>query len=244
MRALNLERKREADAEQGALHWDEYARVVAGTPQHRPWTEFTARIQEAEAAAPTSRTQLVEEAYDTARHAVPFTEADPGPDSTQRRRYEDILDQELDKARTAFDTSLSYTREQARNDYATQPRIAAIRAHYRGFSLTGPEDIFDHLSRDEFVQRQWLHAIPSFATLTHDSRWLAPGRMGWFGMSTDTDESQQTYLHKANDYLDDAMWLVVVDCHIRPAPPGPHSHSRTRTRAFAGNRVPGFRVRA
>ncbi|GAA2783001.1 hypothetical protein [Saccharopolyspora taberi] len=217
IRALDLERKRAAAAEQGGRDWDEYAHVVAGTPQHRPWAEFITRVAEAEAAAPKSWTQLVEQAYDEARRAVSFVEASVGADSPRRRRYDALVRQELDKARAAFQASLSYTLDQARDDYAAQPRIAAIRAHYQGFWLEGPEDIFDHLSRDEFVQRQRLHAIPGFATLTHDARWLAPGRMGWFGMSNDTDESQRAYLDEANDYLDgldDEMWLVVVDCHI------------------------------
>lgn len=217
IRALDFERKRSSAAEQGGQHWDEYASVIAGTPQHRAWSEFAARVQEAEDAAPKSWKDMVEEAYETARYEVPFAEADPGPGAVRRQRYDAIVGAELDKVRKAFQASLSYTSAQARDDYAAQPRIAAIRAHYRGFWTASPEDVFDHLSRDEFVQRQRLHAIPGFATLTHEGRWLAPGRMGWFGLSTDTDESQQTYLREANEYLeglDGAMWLLVIDCHI------------------------------
>ncbi|WP_034271069.1 hypothetical protein [Haloechinothrix halophila] len=88
---------------------------------------------------------------------------------------------------------------------------------YRRFFFGGPEDIFDHLDRDEYVQQCRDQAIPGWATLTHDGRWLSPGRMGWFGMSDEDPQSQADYLTEANAYLDSLsgdMWLVTVDCHI------------------------------
>jgi hypothetical protein len=41
--------------------------------------------------------------------------------------------------------------------------------------------------------------------------------VGWFGMSTDTEDSRIAYNTRANAYLDELpenAWVVVVDCHI------------------------------
>lgn len=41
--------------------------------------------------------------------------------------------------------------------------------------------------------------------------------MGWFGMSNETDESEQDYLVAANRIIEGLpadAWLTMVDCHI------------------------------
>lgn len=50
-----------------------------------------------------------------------------------------------------------------------------------------------------------------------DGRWMAPGRMGWFGISDDDPDSYAYYVREANTYIDSLpqdAFLVVLDCHI------------------------------
>jgi hypothetical protein len=92
-------------------------------------------------------------------------------------------------------------------------------AYDRGRVAAGlaSEDTFDHLTRDEYVQQQRDRAVPGYATVRADGRWMAPGRMGWFGMSDDDPDSYAYYVREANKYLDSLpqdAFLVALDCHI------------------------------
>jgi hypothetical protein len=47
--------------------------------------------------------------------------------------------------------------------------------------------------------------------------WRERGRMGWFGMGSDTPESNEQHAHDFDAWLrngDQGDWIVVVDCHI------------------------------
>lgn len=224
VRALDFERKRAEFAQQAGPDWDEYATVTAGTPQHRPWTEFQARTKAAEQAAP----QTEQECRDAAVAGVlaefglaDLTEAAALPETSERRKS---LAHRLHQAQTAAvrerNANLEYTLHQAFEDYFAQPRIAAIRAHkpYRTQLLfEWPEDVFDHLDRATYIQQCRDSAIPGWATLTHDDRWLAPATTAPGQSSDETHESFAAYLAEANAYLDSLpgdVSLVVLDCHI------------------------------
>jgi uncharacterized protein YdcH (DUF465 family) len=51
-----------------------------------------------------------------------------------------------------------------------------------------------------------------------DGEWIEPGKMGWWAMSDETDETRALYEQKIADYFeskkDSDDWLVIVDCHI------------------------------
>ena len=107
------------------------------------------------------------------------------------------------------------TIEEARILYREQPAIQALD----GTDFRWHNDPLDEFSLPEslYVERQKARAVPGFATLTMDGRWMAPGRMGWFAMSTDTEDSRIGYWAAANAYIDslpDDAYLVAVDCHI------------------------------
>jgi hypothetical protein len=223
IRALDLAGMRDAAAAKAVDDWNEYASVVHGTPQHLLWETFVDRVKTAEKAAPRPKQELEKEALDavladlgladiTAAEALKQTDTDAHTYFLARSR------KELEAVDAAWAAS-TYTVQQARVDYAAQPRIAALRAHesYKGYFFDGPEDIFDHLDRDEYVALQRAQAVPGFATLTHEGHWIEKGRMGWFGMSTKTQNSTNAYLEQVNTYLDslpEDLWLGVVDCHI------------------------------
>lgn len=114
----------------------------------------------------------------------------------------------------------------ARAEYAVQPRIEAVRKHDE---LCRKEDRWDDallgifgkieeyaVSREEYVQRARDNAICPYAYLKN-GEWFAPGEMGWFGMSSDTDEEQTRFAREFNamfDALPDDTPLAMVDAHI------------------------------
>lgn len=109
-----------------------------------------------------------------------------------------------------------YPIQQARAEYASQPRVQAARESkdFRWYDDVIGEFAVD---RETYTQRAAQAAVPGFALLDLEGRWLEPGRMGWFGMSSDTEDDRSAYNAQANTYLDelaDDVWVVVVDCHI------------------------------
>ncbi|MFE5290395.1 hypothetical protein ACFRAQ_36075 [Nocardia sp. NPDC056611] len=221
IRALDIAGARAAAGEKGGRDWDGYAMAIFGTPQHQPWREFRERVEKAEANAPKSWSDLYDEAVDQAYEAAGLTkeEADAlAYGSPQYKNFDAVRRAETDKAREIYWASLEYNINTARADYRAQPRIATLRTseQYKNW-FDGPEDRFDHLTRDEYVQQCRDEAIPGFALLTADGRWLSKGQMGWFGMDNATANSTQTYLAAANEYVDsltEDTWLINVDCHI------------------------------
>jgi len=110
----------------------------------------------------------------------------------------------------------------ARAAYWADPVIAAIRSREceRGESLTWTSDyrsFFADGKLDIFVTRQVSGRIATYAVV-RDGEWFAPGDMGWFGMSSESDHEQDTWHAQFFDRfiapLHNDAWLTVVDCHI------------------------------
>jgi hypothetical protein len=120
---------------------------------------------------------------------------------------------------SAFTDNISpgsgYTIEQAREEYHAQALIKAVNdSDFRWY-----DDPVAHFGKPEslYVEHARAKAIPGYATITLDGRWMAPGTMGWFAVSDDEEGDRIGYWEAANAYinsLDDAAWLVVLDCHI------------------------------
>lgn len=104
----------------------------------------------------------------------------------------------------------------ARRTYNTHPAIVEARnADISGWG-EGPEEEFG-TTREEFERLARLAAVPSYALVTLDGEWMAPGQMGWFGMSSDEAGEREAYRIEANRYLeslDPSVLLVVLDLHI------------------------------
>jgi hypothetical protein len=70
---------------------------------------------------------------------------------------------------------------------------------------------------ERFIAMQRARAIPGYALLDEEHGWVAPGEMGWFGMSSDSMndrigfyEAKLAIVHS----LPDEALLSVYDCHI------------------------------
>lgn len=108
------------------------------------------------------------------------------------------------------------TWDEARRRYNTQPRVeAAKRAGIGDWDC--PVEKFMS-GREEFVAEQRRGAVPGYALVTLDEEWIAPGRMGWFGASSDGPGERSGYRAAVNAYLDDKVadddFVIVLDCHI------------------------------
>ena len=70
--------------------------------------------------------------------------------------------------------------------------------------------------RESYARQQ--AAFSTYAVVTPDGEWHAPGEMGWFGCSSESgDESIDWYSHYKECFIDaaDPDWiLTIVDCHI------------------------------
>jgi hypothetical protein len=116
-----------------------------------------------------------------------------------------------------------YTIEQARKDYHEQPGVRALKEWNEslpngekviGFFGPGAEDF--QVSREEFVQEARDNALCPFAYVM-DGEWHEPGKMGWFGASSDTKSDRVRFAREFNELLDslpDDAELTLVDCHI------------------------------
>jgi hypothetical protein len=141
--------------------------------------------------------------------------------STVKHALADIADQldqdtRLALIKTLIDAHAAQTNriEDTYALYREQPRVKALsdRTEY----LFTPDTEFD-CTRNEYVEQAREGALPGYALVDAGGRWISPGDMGWFGMSSDTPESYAAYRRQVNDYigsLDDTTWLVALDCHI------------------------------
>lgn len=72
-------------------------------------------------------------------------------------------------------------------------------------------------TEEEYIKR--ATAFSTYAVVTPDGRWHAPGDMGWWGMSSETSEDERAWeLSYYDRFIKPAVennwYLVIVDCHI------------------------------
>lgn len=89
------------------------------------------------------------------------------------------------------------------------------------------EDYFLNRFKKEYYTRRYgdaetyarlMATFSTYAVVTPDGEWHAPGNMGWFGMSDESDESWVDWVSNYDDRFisgSDPNWiLTIVDCHI------------------------------
>jgi hypothetical protein len=97
-----------------------------------------------------------------------------------------------------------YSTTKAERDYLAQPRVRALAGTEFDFHERGCLLVELQQPRDVLLEQARLAAVPGWAVLTTDGRWL------------DRDDDPD-YLEHANAYVDtlpDRAWLIAVDCHI------------------------------
>lgn len=107
--------------------------------------------------------------------------------------------------------------DRARELYNEQERVRAAKNSERFKWSFGCLIEQFSVSREFYVEKARNEAVPGFALLTTTGEWVAPGEMGWFGMSTNSEEDTAMFKAKANGYIDglsDDTLLIAVDLHI------------------------------
>ncbi|MEE2040121.1 hypothetical protein Q8791_23160 [Nocardiopsis sp. CT-R113] len=110
----------------------------------------------------------------------------------------------------------TYPIDQARTDYREQPLWSALEGTEFDLRMGCPVDEYA-VDRAVYIDRHRARANVGYALLTLDGEWIAPGDMGWFGMSSDDQSDRDAYYERANAYIDSLdgdTYLIVVDCHI------------------------------
>jgi hypothetical protein len=107
------------------------------------------------------------------------------------------------------------TIDDAREIYRAQPEVVAFNETKLG-GWNGSVSDYD-CTRDEYGERGASDAISTFAVLL-DGEWHERGSMGWWGMSSETDEQARAWQESFYDAyiknLPDNAMITVVDCHI------------------------------
>lgn len=107
--------------------------------------------------------------------------------------------------------------DDARARYRVQDRIVLARQEKFDSGWGGcvvEEFVCD---REEYVALARAAAVPGYALVTLEGQWAAPGKMGWFGMSSDDVGDRAAYHAMANRYLDDLgpdRYVIALDLHI------------------------------
>lgn len=84
-----------------------------------------------------------------------------------------------------------------------------------GIFMASVED-YAGKTREQFLAENVNPYALTYAVLMGDE-WIEPGKMGWFGMCSDTEDSRREYNKTVSDIihsLDPDTWVAVVDCHI------------------------------
>src|SRR5262249_46470856 len=72
-----------------------------------------------------------------------------------------------------------YTIDQAREEYRTQPRLQALNGTDFGLMFDCPIEEYQKPQK-QFIEIARARAVPGYAVLTLDGKWMAPGRVGMF----------------------------------------------------------------
>lgn len=117
----------------------------------------------------------------------------------------------------------SITIEQARSEYHAQPAVVALKEwneslpdEEKVLGWFGPDVESFQIPRDEYIAEARDDAICPYAYLM-GGEWHAPGKMGWFGSSTDTRKERRQFAREFNEFLDslpDDTLLTLCDLHI------------------------------
>ena len=107
----------------------------------------------------------------------------------------------------------------AREFYHKQPIVELFNTKV---NMDHSLDIFASIedfdcTRAEYGQRGADNAISTYAVLK-DGEWISKGEMGWFGMSSESDEEAKQwsdgFFENFIKPLDDNALITIVDCHI------------------------------
>lgn len=98
-----------------------------------------------------------------------------------------------------------------------QKPITKDEEEQMAYELYKPEYYLDrYKTKDRYVELE--SKFTTYAVITEDGRWHAPGTMGWWGISSDDAQAytkwQETYFEQFLAHLHPETKITMVDCHI------------------------------
>lgn len=135
------------------------------------------------------------------------------PGKTGRRGSPDLMTPSAGNYDSAYAADIDF--EQMRKN-----SIASLTP-YEKFITSGPykEEYMRqrYPSEMDYIQRN--SCFHTYAVLTPDGTWHAPGEMGWFGVSSENSEEKHNweldyYEHFIKPAISNGWYMTVVDCHI------------------------------
>lgn len=126
---------------------------------------------------------------------------------------------EGDELKAARDAYWAHPWMQANNKLAMKERDSKATVGVMGYwDLEDLRLVTENADgADRFLKLQAQRAVPGYAFLDEEHGWVEPGRMGWWGMSSDTAESRAKYYEERLAVLTavpDDVLVSVYDCHI------------------------------
>ena len=109
--------------------------------------------------------------------------------------------------------------EEYREQYRSDPWVIAAREAFPSDQygwMYDPREEFEGHTMLSYVEQERISALSCYATITRDEGWIAPGDMGWFGMSSETRNDRYAYAKKVYDIIEnlaDDTPITIVDCH-------------------------------
>lgn len=120
---------------------------------------------------------------------------------------------EINEANAVNDRSAAMN---IRDIYWAGPCVSALKkAGLLGF-MGDPHELYGS-GREAYVEDAYLGAACTYALITDDGNWYAPGEMGLFGLSTESPNDRRDFVRVFNDYIDDLeddKLISLYDCHI------------------------------
>lgn len=103
--------------------------------------------------------------------------------------------------------------QRAREEYWDQPLLKKLM---KSREVTGSIEDYNY-TLEEYIKRTKNNAISTFAVVL-DGEWIEKGKMGWFGLSSDTKEESESWNQGFYDKfikdLNPEAMIIMVDCHI------------------------------
>lgn len=138
----------------------------------------------------------------------------PEPWSTFYDRFEAERKKQVEGMEAGIITAL-YTLDDARRDYAAQPRVEATKGRDDLLGWMGsPSDIPE--TEEEYVRLRVARAL-SVVAYVHEGVWHENGKTGWFGATSGAEMSELEWAEAFAawfDALPDDTPLTIVDCHV------------------------------
>lgn len=142
--------------------------------------------------------------------------ADAATAGTEVEVYDDTNDP-LGIKRAARQRSKPSARDFARAEYRAQLGIQKLDASEDFKYWSSCPVAHFALGREEYIARKAANFLPGYAMVTLDGEWRAAGEMGWWGMGSDTEGTEDAHKGEMRAYLDSIdpeTVVVLVDCHI------------------------------